>query len=90
MKNIEKFTPYVILFFCFLTLFRTCGIGTQQKKINQRLDSIQTKLDSLNKITITEEKLKEKLETTVMWETLVLEELSDKQKMPINHYKNEK
>lgn len=90
MKNLEKFIPYITLFLCFVTLFRTCGISTQEKKMNQKLEVIETRLDSLSKITITEEKLKYKLETTIMWETLVLEELSDKQKMPINHYKNQK
>lgn len=90
MKNIEKFLPYVVILFCFLTLFRTCGVGSDLKRTNKRLTEIENKLDSLNKITITEEKLQKKLETTIMWETLVLEELSDKQKMPINHYKNQK
>lgn len=90
MKYIEKFMPIIVIVFCMMTLFRTCGVGSDIKRTNKRLTEIENKIDSLNKITITEEKLKNKLETTIMWETLVLEELSDKQKMPINHYKNQK
>lgn len=90
MKNIEKFLPLIVILFCVLTLFRTCGVGSDIKRTNKKLIELENKIDSLNKITITEEKLQKKLENTIMWETLVLEELSDKQKMPINHYKNQK
>jgi hypothetical protein len=33
--------------------------------------------------------MKQILENTVLWKTLEIEELSDKNNMPINHYKNE-
>jgi hypothetical protein len=33
--------------------------------------------------------MKQILENTLFWRTLEIEELSDKNKMPINHYKNE-
>ena len=90
MKNIEKFLPFIVIGFSLLTLFRTCGVGSDLKRTNKKLIELETKIDSLNKITVTEEELQKKLENTIMWETLVLEELSDKQKMPINHYKNQK
>jgi hypothetical protein len=90
MKNIEKFIPIIVIVFCMLTLFRTCGVGNDIKKTNKRLGDIENKIDSLQRITITEDELTKRLETTVMWETLVLEELSDKQRMPINHYRNQK
>jgi hypothetical protein len=38
---------------------------------------------------VTEQEMKNILENTVMWRTLEIEELSDKNRMPINHYKNE-
>lgn len=90
MKKIENIIPFVIVSLSFLTLFRTCGIGSDVKRTNKKIIELNNKIDSLNKIMVTEEKLQKKLETTVMWETLVIEELSDKQKMPINHYKNQK
>jgi hypothetical protein len=52
------------------------------KNVNQRLDSIE-------KSVVTEKQLKETLKTTPLWKTLEIEELSDKDHMPINHYKNE-
>jgi len=90
MKHLEKFTPIIVIVFCMMTLFRTCGVGNDIKKTNKRLTGLENKIDSLQRITVTEDELTKKLETTVMWETLVLEELSDKQRMPINHYRNQK
>jgi len=90
MKKIENITPIITIALLVITLFRTCGVGSDVKRANKKIIELENKVDSLNKITITEEKLQKKLETTIMWETLVLEELSDKQRMPINHYKNQK
>ena len=39
---------------------------------------------------VTEQKMKDIIKTTPNWKTLEIEELSDKEHIPINHYKNEK
>ena len=57
-----------------------------RSKENKELNK---KIDSLSSIVITEQKMKSLLENTTMWRTLEVEELSDKNHMPINHYKNE-
>ena len=48
-----------------------------------------SKVDSLTNIVLTEQEMRNILETTTLWQTLEIEELSDKNKMPITHYKSE-
>ena len=38
---------------------------------------------------LTQEEMIGVLENTTMWQTLIIEELSDKDHMPINHYRSE-
>jgi hypothetical protein len=69
--------------------FKSCGTTSKLKTIEKENESLKTKVDSLSGIVLTESEMKQLLEGTVMWRTLEIEELSDKNKMPINHYKNE-
>ena len=86
MEKIKTYLPYVTLVLVLFTLIRSCGTGSElsrmNKTVNQRLDSIQN-------TTVSKQELKETLKTTPLWKTLEIEELSDKDHMPINHYKNE-
>jgi hypothetical protein len=68
------------------TLIRSCGTGSELSRMNK---NVNQRLDSLEKSVVTEKQLKETLKTTPLWKTLEIEELSDKDHMPINHYKNE-
>ena len=47
------------------------------------------KVDSLSTIVVSQDKLITIIKETPSWKTLEIEELSDKNHMPINHYKNE-
>jgi hypothetical protein len=86
MEKFKSYLPYVTFVLVLFTLIRSCGTGSElsrmNKNVNQRLDSIQ-------KSVVTEKQLKDALKTTPLWKTLEIEELSDKDHMPINHYKNE-
>lgn len=86
MEKFKSYLPYVTFVLVLFTLIRSCGTGSElsrmNKNVNQRLDSIQ-------KSAVTEKQLKDALKTTPLWKTLEIEELSDKDHMPINHYKNE-
>ena len=44
---------------------------------------------ALTKIVVTQDEMINVLENTTMWQTLIIEELSDKDHMPINHYRSE-
>jgi len=82
MKTIDKILKYATPIILILVLFRTCGIGSDQKRIKDSLVRIENNMVSDSEMNI---KLSE-----FMWRTLELEEMSDKNKIPINQLKNER
>lgn len=86
MEKIKNYLPYVTLILVLFTLIRSCGTGSELSRINK---NVNQRLDSIQKSVVTQQQLKETLKTTPLWKTLEIEELSDKNKMPINHYKSE-
>jgi len=87
MEKFKSYLPYVTFVLVLFTLIRSCGTGSELSRMNK---NVNQRLDSLEKSVVTEKQLKETLKTTPLWKTLEIEELSDKDHMPINHYKNEK
>ena len=89
MEKIQKYLPLATFILVFFVFFKSCGSSSKLKNIEKENKLLKTKVDSLTGIVVTEAEMKQILENTVMWRTLEIEELSDKNKMPINHYKNE-
>ena len=89
MEKIQKYLPLATFILVFLLFFKSCGTSSKLKNIEKENQALRTKVDSLTNVVISESDMKQILENTVMWRTLEIEELSDKNKMPINHYKNE-
>jgi hypothetical protein len=89
MEKIQKYLPITTLVLVFFIFVKSCGTTSQLKNIEKENKALNYKVDSLNKIVVTEEKMRNILETTTLWQTLEIEELSDKNKMPITHYKSE-
>jgi uncharacterized lipoprotein YehR (DUF1307 family) len=89
MERIQKYLPLATFILVFFLFFKSCGTSTKLKNIEKENEGLKTKVDSLTGITLTDTEMKQLLENTVFWRTLEIEELSDKNKMPINHYKNE-
>ena len=89
MERIQKYLPLATFVLVFFLFFKSCGTTSKIKNIEKENQTLRTKVDSLTGIVLTEAEMKQVLENTVMWRTLEIEELSDKNKMPINHYKNE-
>ena len=89
MERIQKYLPLATFIIALLMLFKSCGTSSKLKNIEKENEVLKTKVDSLTGITLTDTEMKQILENTVFWRTLEIEELSDKNKMPINHYKNE-
>ena len=75
-----------LILFIFL---KGCGTGTQVNSTEKKVDLLTHKVDSLSNIVVTQQEMIEVLENTTMWQTLVIEELSDKDHMPINHYRSQ-
>jgi hypothetical protein len=89
MEKIQKFLLPVTLALVFILFIKSCGTTTQLKTIKEQNTDLKVRVDSLTNLVVTEEKMKNILENTTLWQTLEIEELSDKNKMPINHYKSE-
>lgn len=89
MEKLIKYTPSVTLFFILILFFKSCGTSTQIKNTNEELKSLNKKVDSLTTIVVTQDEMITLLKETPSWKTLEIEELSDKNNVPINHYKNE-
>ena len=89
MEKIQKILLISAFAMVFLIFLKSCGTSTQVKSLMKENKSLNQKVDSLTNLVITEQEMKDLLENTTLWRTLEVEELSDKNNMPINHYKNE-
>jgi hypothetical protein len=68
----------------FITFVRTCGISNKVEKNTDEIESIKTTLTEVKDQNVTQEELTNTLETTTFWQTLRVEEISDKEKISIN------
>jgi hypothetical protein len=81
----------------FIVFFQTCNtkgkINKVEDNLNSRINAVDStfsvKIDELPKETLSKEDIVELIEETPSWKTLELEELSDKNRIPINQLKNE-
>lgn len=97
MKNIVNFINTkgnVITFFLVIFIFlKTCTTNTKIEKTEKRIDNKLVEIDStverINSKTITTNEMVEIIKETPFWKSLELEELSDKNRVPINQLKNE-
>ena len=80
--------PLVIIMF-----FKTCTINNNientESKIQEDIVKVDSLLKEINKNYVTKEKMVDLLKNTPNWKTLELEELSDKNRIPINKLKND-
>lgn len=89
MNTIQKYLPYATFVLILFIFLKGCGMGTQVKSTEKKVDVLTHKVDSLSNIVVTQQEMIGVLENTTMWQTLVIEELSDKDHMPINHYRSQ-
>jgi hypothetical protein len=82
MNIIQKYGFVILIVLSLLSLLNGCGA-------NSRIGSLQKQVDSLENKVITQQQYINLIKTTPAWKTLEIEELSDKEHTPINHYKNE-
>jgi hypothetical protein len=81
-KFIQENFTIIALVFMVLVLFKSCGDSREIAKLRKDYDSLQVKI-------VTEDKMVNIIKATPNWKTLEIEELSDKNKTPINYFKNE-
>lgn len=71
----------IVLVIAVLGLFKSCGDSRELSKLSKRVAVLE---DSL----MTKQDVQKVFETTVMWESLRIEEISDKEKISVNALKS--
>lgn len=88
MEKYQKYFTLATLILCVFTFLRTCGTGSELTRIERNIEGLNKKVDKLDSITIKQEQMVRIIKETPNWKTLEIEELSDKNKVPVNYYKN--
>ena len=89
---LEKWLIYVLYGISILTILDTCNGCILKKEVTRtkkEVVKLQNKVDTLSKEIINRKEIEEILEND-KWEFLILEELSDKEHIPINELKYKK
>lgn len=89
MEIVKRYLPLITFILVLFVFFKSCGTSSKINKLEKQNEKLISTLDSMYRGTVKTSELQPILENTVLWRTLEIEELSDKNKMPINHYKNE-
>lgn len=81
----------IIIVLLVLVYLKSCSTNSDVEKIKKDLRQVEAEIDTLNStienITITTEEMKELIRTTPAWNTLRIEEMSDKERISINAIK---
>tara|TARA_R110000822_G_scaffold4903_2_gene21183 strand:+ start:5196 stop:5495 length:300 start_codon:yes stop_codon:yes gene_type:complete len=97
MKNVLAFIDkwgFRVLFPLFLIMFlKTCStnnnIEKAEKNVSENIIRIDSLLNLMGKNILNREEMVFLIKNTPNWKTLELEELSDKNRIPINKLKND-
>jgi len=97
MKNIlnfiDKWGGRLSFILVVIIFFKTCTTNIKiervQKSLTNQLSHIDSTVNEINQKTIVYEEMIKIIKETPFWKSLELEELSDKNKIPINKLKNE-
>ena len=97
MKNIlnfiDKWGGRISFLLIIIVFFKTCTTNIRVEKVDKNLSSKIESIDSIinviNLKTISADDMVELIKTTPFWKSLELEELSDKNRVPINQLKND-
>tara|TARA_R100000697_G_scaffold123513_1_gene156550 strand:- start:8166 stop:8471 length:306 start_codon:yes stop_codon:yes gene_type:complete len=96
MKNvvsfIDKWGGRISFVIIILVFFKTCNtnnkiLKTEEKVVN-KLNVMDSTVNTINKKVISQEEMVVLIKETPFWKSLELEELSDKNRIPINQLKN--
>jgi septal ring factor EnvC (AmiA/AmiB activator) len=88
MEKYQKYFTLAILVLSFFTFLRSCGTSTQLKGISKEIETLNQKINKVDSTTIKSKDMVKIIKETPNWKTLEIEELSDKNKVPVNYYKN--
>lgn len=97
MEKVKKFVngwgTVISFVLVILIFFKTCNTNNtiikSEKKVNYKINKIDSLVNKINEENINRDEMIELIKETPFWKSLELEELSDKNKIPINQLKNE-
>jgi hypothetical protein len=96
MKNIlsfmDKWGGRISFVLVIIVFFKTCNtnnriLKTEEKVVN-KLNVVDSTLNAIDNNVITQKQMEILIKETPFWKSLELEELSDKNRIPINQLKN--
>jgi hypothetical protein len=88
MGKFEKYLNHVITLLMIIILFRTCGLSSELKRQDKKMNEVINKIHKVDSLSIQKNDMIKIIKETPNWKTLEIEELSDKNKVPVNYYKN--
>lgn len=96
MKNvvsfIDKWGGRISFVLIILVFFKTCNTNNKilktEEKVSNKLNVMDSTVNTINKKVISPEEMVVLIKETPFWKSLELEELSDKNRIPINQLKN--
>jgi hypothetical protein len=88
MEKYQKYFTLAILVLSFFTFLRSCGTASDLKGISKEIETVKNKINKIDSATIKSNDMVKIIKETPNWKTLEIEELSDKNKVPVNYYKN--
>jgi hypothetical protein len=88
MEKYQKYFTLATLILCLFTFLRTCGTSSELNRIEKNIEVLNKKVYQMDSTSIKQEQMVRIIKETPNWKTLEIEELSDKNKVPVNYYKN--
>lgn len=95
MNKVDEFLTKhgskIIIILLVLTYFKSCSIDSEVERVKKDLRQTEAEIDTLTSVintrTIDLEEMKELIKVTPAWNTLRIEEMSDKEHISINAIK---
>ena len=88
MEKYQNYFTIATLTLCLFIFLRTCGTSSELSRIEKDIYSLNKKVHQLDSTSIKSNEMVKIIKETPNWKTLEIEELSDKNKVPVNYYKN--
>jgi hypothetical protein len=88
MEKYQNYFTIATLTLCLFIFLRTCGTSSELSRIEKDIESLNKKVHQLDSTSIKSNEMVKIIKETPNWKTLEIEELSDKNKVPVNYYKN--
>ena len=88
---LKNYGTKIIIAMLILIYFKSCSTNSDVDRIKKDLRAVEAEIDTLNStvesMVITADQMKELIKNTPAWNTLRIEEMSDKERISINAIK---